>query len=180
MNFLRTATRQNTEERRERREQVYSDMYARSASALGAPSPDATLSERLAPVPAGNDLAATDRLRKLLQQRFCGIAASDAPALERVVGVLMDYFREEQAIVRAASNIQQCINRLLGRALPTRPLTGPDLAIHHRLLSLNYQPQDLADLGGRLPYLVDELEAELGLRVVVSGDIIEISDRTAI
>jgi hypothetical protein len=82
--------------------------------------------------------------------------------------------------VRAASEIQQRINRLLGRTLPTRPLTATDLALHYRLLSLHYQPQALLDVGGRLPYLVDELEEELELRIVVSSDAIEISDRTAI
>jgi hypothetical protein len=177
--FLRTATRQNTEERRVSRERAYADMYAQCARGLD-PSSKATLSERIAPVCAAHHAGAADRLRALLQQRFHGIAAADGPALEGVVDALMDYFRREQAIVRAASEIQQRINRLLGRTLPTRPLTATDLALHYRLLSLHYQPQALLDVGGRLPYLVDELEEELELRIVVSSDAIEISDRTAI
>jgi hypothetical protein len=91
----------------------------------------------------------------------------------------MDYLRQEQAIVRAASEIQEGINRLLGRTPPTRLLTASDLALHYRLVAFHYQ-QELQDVGGRLPYLVNELEEELGLRIDVSSDAIEISDRTVV
>ncbi|MGH2396627.1 MAG: hypothetical protein ACRDFW_06495 [bacterium] len=87
-----------------------------------------------------------------------------------MVARLMDYFRQEQAIVRAACEIQQRINRLLGRNLPTRPFTASEIDIYHLMLG------DVE----RLPYLVDELEEVLGLRIVVTQDSIEISDRTAV
>jgi hypothetical protein len=178
--FLRTATRQNTEERRVSRERVYAEMYAQCASGLGVEQSSATLSERIAPDCTMLHAGATERLRAVLRQRFGGIAAIDAPAIEGIVEVLMDYLCQEQAIVRAASEIQQGINRLLGRTLPTRPLTASDLALHYRLLSSHYQPQALLEVGGQLPYLVNEVEEELGLRVVVRSDVIEISDRMAI
>lgn len=171
--FLRTLTRQNTEERRLKREQVYVEMYARSVSGLGAAAQQGTLPERIAPVPAGNDAEASARLHTLLQQRFSAVA--DTAAIVSMADVLMDYFRREQAMIRTASAIQQSINRLLGREHPTRPLTGADLAIHYRLLESIYSAEHLASTGGRLPYLVDELEEQLGLRVVVTGDAIEIS-----
>ena len=116
----------------------------------------------------------------MLRQRLRGIAAPDDSVLASVVDVLMDYFRQEQAIVRAASEIQERINRLLGRKLPTRPLTASDLALHYRLLSWHYHPQELLDVGGLLPSLMDELEEELGLHVAIDSDIIDIADRTAI
>jgi hypothetical protein len=178
--FLRTMTRQNTEERRVSRERVYAEMYAQCASGLGAASSGTTLAERIAPVGASHHAGATDRLRAVLQQRLRGIAAPDGPVLAGVVDVLMDYFRQEQAIVRAASEIQERINRLLGRTLPTRPLTASDLALHYRLLSWHYHPQELLDVGGLLPSLIDELEEELGLHVAINSDIIDIADRTAI
>lgn len=178
--FLRTATRLKTEGERASHERAYADMYAKCASALGAPSAETALSERIAPVRVGHHECAADRLRAVLRHRFRGIAAADGAALEGVVDALMDYLRQEQAIVRAASEIQQRINRLLGRANPTRPLTAADLALHYRLVALHYQPQELQDVGGRLPYLVDELEEELGLRVVVASDVIEISDRVVV
>jgi hypothetical protein len=177
--FLRTATRLKTEGERVSHERAYADMYAQCASGLGASTSEA-LSDRIAPVCAGHHERATDHVRRaVLRQRFRGIAAANGPALEAVVDALMDYFRQEQAIVRAASEIQQRINRLLGRTPPTRSLTAADLALHYRLVAFHYQPQELQDVGGRLPYLVDELEEELGLRVVVTSDDIEISNRTA-
>jgi hypothetical protein len=106
----------------------------------------------------------------MLQQRFGGITAPDGPALAGMVDVLMDYLRQEQAIVRAASEIQARINRLLGRTLPTRPFTASDVALYYRL----------QEVGRRLPYLVDELEEALGLRVVVSRAAIDIAERTAV
>jgi hypothetical protein len=178
--FLRTATRQNTEEQRVSHERAYADMYAQCAGGLGAPPSGAVLSERIAPTRAAHHAGATDRLRGVLQERFCGIAAADGPALEGMVDTLMDYFRQEQAIVRAASEIQQRINHLLGRTPPTRSLTATDLALHYRLVAFHYRPQALQGVGGRLPYLVDELEEVLGLHIVVTHDTIEISDRTAV
>ena len=168
--FLRTLTRQNTEERRLKREQVYVEMFARSVGALGL---SGTLSESIAAVAVGNDAEARARLQTLLRQRFADKAG--ALAIEPMVDVLMDYFRREQAIVRTADEIQHKINRLLGRNRPSRPLTGADLAIHYRLLESLYSAEHLATTGGHLPYLVDELQEQLGLRVVVTGDAIEVS-----
>lgn len=175
LTFLRTLTRQNTEERRLKREQVYVEMYARSANALGSSSQSGTLQERIAPVAVGNDAAACARLKTLLQRRFSEVADADASAIEHMVDVLMDYLRCEQAIVRTASGIQRSINELLGRKQPSRALTGSDLAIHYRLLASLYTAEHLASAGGRLPHLIDDLEEHLGLQIVVTGDAIEFS-----
>jgi hypothetical protein len=168
--FLRTATRLGTEEQRASLARVYADMYAQCASGLATASSGATLAERLTPVDAAYHVSATNRLRGMLQQRFYGTAAPDGPALTAVVVALMDYFRQEQAIVRVASEIQAHINRLLGRTSPTRPFTASDVALYFRL----------QEVGRRLPYLVDELEEELGLHVVVSSNVIDITDRAAV
>jgi hypothetical protein len=80
----------------------------------------------------------------------------------------MDYLRQEQAIVRAAGTIQQRINRLLGRPAARQPLTAFDLHLFYQLL----------DVGQRQPYLVEELEEVLGLRIVVTQDTMEIAART--
>src|SRR5262249_32133297 len=87
-----------TEERRVSREQVYADMYARCACALGDLSVRTTLAEHIAPVGAAHHASAAERLRTVVRRRFCSTAASDSPELERVVTALMDYFRQEQAI----------------------------------------------------------------------------------
>ena len=67
---------------------------------------------------------------------------------------------------------------LLGRESPKHPLTASDIALHYRLVALDYDPEELRGIGNRLPYLVDDIEESLGLHVAVSGDAIEISDRT--
>ena len=167
--FLR-ATHLGTEEQRASRERVYAEMYAQCGNGLGTASSGDTLFGRITPVGAAHHAGATDRLRAVLQQRFGAIAAPDGPAFAGVVDVLMDYLRQEQAIVRAASEIQARINRLLGRTPPMRPFTASDVALYYRL----------QEVGRRLPYLVDELEEALGLRVVVSGDAIDITDRAAV
>jgi len=174
MKFFEERTRQGTEERRVKREQVYMEMYARSARVLD--KDDVPLSEHIAPIPVGNDEEAGAGLRDLLQHRFGAVTAADDGAIGRMVNVLMDYLRREQAIVRRASDIQKNINRLLGRRSPSRALTGTDLAIHYRLLASIYPEEQLASLGGRLPYLVDDLEETLGLRIVVSGEAMNLVD----
>ncbi|MBM0106802.1 hypothetical protein JM946_18875 [Steroidobacter sp. S1-65] len=177
LTFLRMLTRQNTEERRLKREQVYVEMYARSANALHTTEVDESLKERIAPIAVGNDAAAGASLHTLLKRRFDGIRGADDAAIARMTAVLMDYFRREQAIVRASAEIQQNINQLLGRQPPSRPLTGTDLAIHYRLLEAVYTAEHLATVGGHLPYLTDDLEEQLQLRIVVTGDAIDISPR---
>ena len=177
LTFLRMLTRQNTEERRLKREQVYVEMYARSANALHTTGSGDSLPERIAPVAAGNDAEASARLHTLLKGHFDGVQGADDAAIGRMTAVLMDYFRREQAIVRASAEIQQNINRLLGRHPPSRPLTGTDLAIHYRLLESVYTEEHLASAGGHLPYLVDDLEEQLQLRIVVTGEAIDVSSR---
>ena len=174
--FLRSQTRQHSEERRVIHERMHADLYAQCAQALGAASAQATLARCIAPVKVPQHAVAAQCLRTSLRQRFCGAAAADATEIEVMVDALMEYFSIEQAIVRAAVTIQQRINHVLGRSLPTRPLTTADLALHYRLIGLQYQSQELQDVGGRLPNLLDELEEELALRVVISADEIEILD----
>jgi hypothetical protein len=108
-------------------------------------------------------------LRAVLQRRFAGSADVGA-VVARVVDTLMAYFRQEQAIVRAASEIQQRTNHLLGRAVPARPFAASDADLY-------YQMQQ--DTERQLPYLTSELETVLGLQITVTQAAIEIADRTA-
>src|SRR5206468_3443396 len=99
----------------------------------GVRSSEATLAERLRPRSAAHHRAAAERLRAVVRQRLGGTDVSDGPEVEQVVAALMDYFCQEQAIVRAACAIQQRINRLLGRPLPTRPFTAADFDLYYQL-----------------------------------------------
>jgi hypothetical protein len=110
-----------------------------------------------------------EQLRGVLGQRLYPPHGRQSPALEGLVTCLIDYLRQEQAIVRAACEIQQRINALLGRTPPLRPLTASDLYVYYLLQDVKRQP----------PYLVHELEEALGLHIVVTSDTIEITARSA-
>jgi hypothetical protein len=180
--YLQTSTRLNAAEWSVNRDRgyadryasnlqrVYGDMYAQCADGLGPERSGETLVSAIAPACLAQHAEATEQLRTLLRLRCSCLGAGDASKIEPVVAVLMDYFRQEQAIVRTASEIQQRIAQLLGRSPARRPLAAADL-------HLFYQLQDVAR---RQPYLVADLEEGLGLRIVVTSQTIEIADRTAI
>src|SRR5262249_10079779 len=144
---MQTLTRQTAEAYSAARHRIYADMYATCAHGLDSTSAGATLAACLTPDWAAQHAEATERLRAMLRQRFCPSDACDDAALARVVAVLMDYLRQEQALVRAAGTIQQHINRLLGRPAPRQPLTAFDLHLFYQLLDVKF----------RQPYLIAEL-----------------------
>jgi hypothetical protein len=165
---MQTLTRQTAEAYSVARNRIYADMYAQCAHGLGSTSAGATLAVCLAPDWTAQHAEATERLRVVLRQRFCPSCACDDSTLARVVAVLMDYLRQEQALVRAACTIQQHINRLLGRPAPRQPLTAFDLHLFYQLLDVKF----------RQPYLIEELAEVLGLHIVVTQDTMEIAERT--
>jgi hypothetical protein len=171
VHYLRTETLLKTEEWRANRDLVYADMYAQCASGLGSASAGAgaTLAECLTPVWLAQHASAAEQLRTVLRQHLCHAAATDNPTLQSLVTGVMDYLRQEQAIVRAACAIQQPINGILGRTPPVRPFTAAALDLFNQMQS------DIT----RLPYLVAELEEVFGLRIVVTADTIEIVDHAA-
>ncbi|MCU0681158.1 MAG: hypothetical protein MUF34_02670 [Polyangiaceae bacterium] len=113
----------------------------------------ARLGDALTP-PAGLlDEGARAQLRAIFAGQTGG---AERAALEGVADAVLDYLRSERMALTAAAAVQRQINALLGRAHPTRPLAGADLALHHR-----FRVQTL----GGLPVLMDAFEAELGLSV---------------
>ncbi|MCI0666546.1 MAG: hypothetical protein L0Y43_00655, partial [Methylococcaceae bacterium] len=92
---------------------------------------------------------------------------ADSPDLENFMRVLMEYLGLEQAIVRAACSTQGSINRLLGRTEPTRPFQASDIDLFNQLQG------DVE----RVPYLAREIEDALGMKIVVTRNGIEITDR---
>jgi hypothetical protein len=166
--YLQAVTRWTADEYCVVLNRVYEDMYTQCAHGLGAASARATLAACLAPDWTAQHAEATERLRMVLRQRLCPPGAADDPTLARMVAVLMEYLRQEQALVRAAGTIQQRINRLLGRPAPQQPLTAFDLHLFYQLL----------DVQRRQPYLLEDLEEVLGLRIVVTQDTMEIAART--
>jgi len=167
--FIRTHTFVQTEEWRASRDRAYADMYEQAATGLDSEGAGRTLSEYLTPVWEAHHGYAMEQLRVMLRQRLCPPHIKQSPALEDFVACLMDYLRQEQAIVRATGEIQQNINHLLGRTPPLRPLTGSDLHVYYLLQELKRRP----------PYLINELEEELGLHIVVTANTMEVTERSA-
>jgi hypothetical protein len=166
--YLQASTRRTVNEYRAALNRVYEDMYTQCAHGLGSTSAGATLAACLSPCWTAQHAEATERLRVVLRQRFCCTGATHGSDLARVVAVLMDYLRQEQALVREASTIQQRINHLLGRPAARQPLTAFNLHLFYQLL----------DVRQRQPYLGEDLEEVLGLRIVVMQDTMEIAERT--
>ena len=167
---MKAGTYLATEEWRVQREQVYADMYAQCGRGLSSPRRTASLIDQIAPVRSGAHAAAESALADMLARRF---GAPDAAArhLDALKDCLMDFFVQAQAIFRSACATQHHINRLLGRALPTRPFGAAEVNVHNRLLQGNDSR--------RLPYLVDELEDALGIGASVDIHHIAFVDRHA-
>ena len=91
-------------------------------------------------------------------------------AIDRIAAALTTYLREEQAILAAATELEDAIDQLLDRPRPTRPLTARDCRVAYRLRD---------DHLSGFPYLFDALDDVLGIGVECTRDIIDIFDRRA-
>jgi hypothetical protein len=151
------------------REHVYADMYDGCGRGLAAHRPAGRLRELIAPAPSPDHAAVEAALRDALRRRL-RVGEADAAYLERLLGCLMDYAVRTQAILREASATQACINRLLGRTPPARPFGAADMDVHGLLQGAEAR---------RLPYLLDELAAALGIRFAIDPQRIELTEAAA-
>ncbi|MBS0150852.1 MAG: hypothetical protein JSR31_07910 [Nitrospira sp.] len=147
---------------------VYEDMYEQATNALGCLSSGKTYAESMTPTNTPHHADATAQLQALLYQHLNPITDADCIAVNSIVDCLMDYSCQEQAVVRAVGESQRAINRLLERAMPTRPLAAADLHLFQKLR------------GGsqRQPYLPDDIADMLEIRITVTQDDIHIVDRS--
>jgi hypothetical protein len=166
---LRASAYLAKEQWRADRQHVYEDMYAQCAAGLRRGTATASLREQIAPTRLSHHVEIKQRLRVTLERHFdCALDVHGQRHLEDMVTCLMDYFIQEQAILRVACTTQQHINALLERAAPTRPFTARDIDIHLQLQGAEARKT-------RLPYLVDELQDIFGLRIAIDKDQIEIA-----
>jgi len=139
---------------------LYVDTWRLARAAARAPIGAPALATELEAAPATDaHAAAAARLRDLLAGRV--------PHHARIVDVIVTYARAEQAILTAMAPLVDAVNTVLARPRPIRPLSGRDLAVHHRLRGT----------AEHFPYLFDSLEAALGLRITVTAGAIEIDPR---
>jgi hypothetical protein len=145
---------------------TYADTYKRSWRGSRIRTGPRTLAEATAPMPeAAIHQVARTRLRGLLDERFAGLA--HGPDIDRIVDALVLYLREEQAILAVATELQEVINRLVGRPRPSRALTVRDLLVM-------YFMHELPD---PFRYVFDTIEDELGIHIECTATAIDISDR---
>ena len=168
---LRSATHLATEAWRADRDFVYGDMFAQSERALGGRWPERSLAERLAPRTVTADEPAVRELLAAMHRRF-GPGADAVQHEHRVMwlSALMQYFVQAQAVVRTACEVQQRINRLLGRDEPAHRFSVADIDLYVQLVGLT---------DGRVPFLLHELERVLGLRVDIDAQALEIRSQAA-
>jgi len=152
---------------------AYQDAYEQSWRASRSPVGRPTLAQAIAPPPAGPmHLAAAHQLQGILGSRFSRgelVDAGGALAVARFVEVMLQYLREEQAILASTTEIQESINVLLDRPRPKRLLGVRDFLANYAMGSGV----------GTFPYLLDMLEDELGVRVECTANAIEVSDLRA-
>lgn len=166
LHILKTQTHHATEAWRVAREQAYSDIYQHCALGLGLPPEEKTLTERIAPVLEARHLPVFEQLRTLLHQHFSAIDTANNPDIDSLQTCLMNYFLQVQAILRLACETQQHINKVLGRASPEQPFEAADIDIHNLLQGREVR---------KIPYLINELEEILKVRIAITKDRIEIS-----
>jgi hypothetical protein len=151
------------------REHVYADMYEGCGRGLAAHRPAATLRELIAPLRSPDHASLEAALRDALRRRL-RVAEADDEHLERLILCLIGYVVRTQAILREASVTQACINRLLGRTPPARPFRAADMDVHNLLQGTEAR---------RLPYLLDELAAALGVRFAIDPQRIAVTEAGA-
>lgn len=167
--YIRARTFVGTEELRSSRERVFANMYEKSASGLGGKAVRHSLAAHLTPVSDAHHNEVASKLRVIVQQRLWPVSVPDEKLLDGLVICLMDYLRQEQAVVLAACEIQQRINDLLGRSSPKQRLTGWGLYIYHEFQEMERRP----------PYLLTVLKEGLGVQITVTQDWIELTDTMA-
>ncbi len=151
------------------RQHVYADMYAQCTAGLRRGGETESLTALIAPNRTQRHQEIEQQLRAILQRHFeTDAEAGSQPQLDAMLACLMDYFTQEQAILRVACTSQRDINALLGRTPPTHPFSARDIDIHLQLQGPEARKT-------RLPYLVDELQDIFGIRIAIDKDHMEIT-----
>jgi hypothetical protein len=171
--YIRTKTHHAKEEWRARRELAYGDMYAQCGAGLTAGGQHADPSrESLAQLIAPRQLLEGEPIKHQLVEAIsrgfeCDPQEDTLPS-NQMADCLLSFFLATQAILRVGCDVQQRLNRLLGRSAPTRSFKAANMDIHNLLQQLEER---------NLPYLLDEVQALLGIDVSIDKDVIEIKNR---
>jgi hypothetical protein len=149
-----------------RQQQIFGDGYAHARRALRVPSGPVTLAECIDSASVQPRADTGERLRRLLSRGLPDTPQARAAA-DEIALVLAAYYRKEQAILRAVTQIQAEINTLLERDAPTRPLSGADLHIVYLLREGLHFP---------MPYMGHAIADALGLAFTCTRDGVELGE----
>lgn len=97
----------------------------------------------------------TTELQATLTAAFSGFASSS-----ELSGIVLDHLRKEQLLAAQGELCQARVSACLGRAPAKLPLTAATIFLGHRL----------RHPAAQLPYVMDALRDELGLRIAVTSD----------
>jgi hypothetical protein len=167
---LKTVTYLGAEQWRVDRQKVYADMYQQCGRGLHIEEHAQSLTERIAPRRDARLMQVEQQMRDILSRHFQYAQGAGEPHLEKFLACTVDYFSQEQAILQVACATQRHINALLGRMPPKRPFSASDIDIHVLL-----QGRDAR----QVPYLGGELQAILGIGIVINHDRIAITENAA-
>jgi hypothetical protein len=156
--------RLNRAEQRDWARQYYREMFERAQLGIRGldPADRQDLAVELEP-PSGllGERAAAAVRDLFASAEDPAIAPENGPVLEEIAGHVLDDRRFERNALRTVTALQRQINLLLERPQPSSPLTGNQLAIHHRLR---------ANTRGGLPYLLDTIREGLDIAVENQAD----------
>ena len=156
-------------QRRAALEKIQIDLYDQCAAGLRNDAVASPLRRQFSlgrqPLP----LHAEQQLRDILRRHFGCAADAPAPHLDQIAACLAGYITQEQAMLRVAYTTQRYINALLGRHPPARPFSAREIDMPLLLRDM--------DAGRCLPYLCDELQDILGIRMLIEKDRIDIVER---
>jgi hypothetical protein len=148
--------------------QVYEDCYEQPWHALRAPQGVSRLVDRIAPVAiTGEHEAIATQLLALLRVRLATTGLNDAQ-ISSMNDMFIRLLREEQAVLRAATELQEVINTLLERPKPQRALTVRDLRVNYEMYGSSI---------AKFPYLFDMLGKELEIWIEATATSVRIAER---
>ncbi|MCP5154248.1 MAG: hypothetical protein H6983_08800 [Ectothiorhodospiraceae bacterium] len=153
---LRASTFLATERWRVDREAVYADMYARCGNGLaGGAGTDLPLTAAVAGRRAPRAEAVDAALDRHLRTR---LGSGDEATVIGLRECLIEFALQLQALIRVGVVEQAAINRLLGRPAPSVAFGARELDIHNLLQGADSR---------RLPFLIDEIRALLGISLEI-------------
>jgi hypothetical protein len=169
---MRTRTFLATEQWRGHRESSYGDMYQQCTQVLRSNVQGfEPLAQQLLPKAPAQHYELFQQLVEALDEQFGCTSVQDALQLDRFASCLLNYFYITQSVLRVASDSQETINTVLGRAPAKRDFSAADIDVHN-LLQLK---QDRT-----LPFLLNEIESLLNIHIHIDKNDIEITQNKAI